>query len=215
MWLVRGGEATIGGDADAAQPAFTVTVEPFYLSKLPITNIQFEAFDPAFDRDAHSVGHDDAAVGIDFAQARGYCEWYAGVSRKPMRLPTEVEWEYACRAETTSKYFFGDDPEDGDRYVWHAGNSADKTPPLHKTRPNPFGLLSMLGGVWEWTASLYRPYPAKAGDGRDLPAAGGLRVLRGGSYRTPLEDIGCGVRRACEPGHRAGDVGFRVARSLR
>lgn len=194
MWLVRGGEATIGGDADAAQPAFTVTVEPFYLSKLPITNIQFEAFDPAFDRDAHSVGHDDAAVGVDFAQARGYCEWYAGVSRKPMRLPTEVEWEYACRAETTSKYFFGDNLEDGDRYVWHAGNSADVTPPLHKTRPNPFGLLSMLGGVWEWTAS---------------------GVLRGGSYRTPLEDIGCGVRRACEPGHRAGDIGFRVARSLR
>ncbi len=73
----------------------------------------------------------------------------------------------------------------------------------------------MLGGVWEWTASLYRPYPTKAGDGRDLSAAEGLRVLRGGSYLTPLEDIGCGVRRACEPGHRAGDVGFRIARSLR
>ena len=186
LWLVRGGEATIGGEVE--------TVEPFYLSKLPITNIQFEAFDPAFDRNAHSAGNDDAAVGVDFEQARGYCDWYAGVSRKPMRLPTEVEWEYACRAETTSKYFFGDNTEDADRYVWHAGNSGDTVPPLQEARPNPFGLHSMLGGVWEWTAS---------------------RALRGGCYRMPLEDIGCAVRRACEPGYRAGDVGFRVARSLR
>ena len=186
LWLVRGGEATIGGEA--------VSVEPFYLSKLPITNDQYEAFDPAFERGAQSAGNDGAAVGVGFEQARGYCQWYARVSRKPMRLPTEVEWEYACRAQTTSRYFFGDSARDADRYVWHAGNSTDRVPALHEARPNPFGLHSMLGGVWEWTAS---------------------RVLRGGSYRTPLEDIDCGLRRACEPGHAAGDVGFRVARSLK
>jgi len=120
-----------------------------------------------------------------------------------MRLPTEIEWEYACRAETTTKYFFGDNAKDGDHYVWHAGNSTDMIPPLHKVRPNPFGLQAMLGGVWEWTSSLYAPTDE------------GLRVLRGGSYRTPLADIGCDVRRACEPGHRAVDIGFRIARSLR
>ena len=186
LWLVRGGEATFGGER--------VSVQPFYLSKLPITNIQFEGFDPAFGRSANAPGNGDAAMGIDFEQAHGYCEWYAGVSRKPMRLPTEVEWEYACRAETTTNYFFGDSADDADRYVWHAGNSGEMLPPLHETRPNPFGLQSMLGGVWEWTAS---------------------HVLRGGSYHTPLEEIGCGLRRVYEPGHEAGDVGFRVARSLR
>ncbi len=186
LWLIRGGEATIGDEK--------VPVEPFYLSKLPISNIQFEAFDPAFERSAYSSRGDDVAMGVDFEQARGYCEWYARVSRKPMRLPTEVEWEYACRAETTSKYFFGDSTDGADRYVWHAGNSTDMIPPLHKVRPNPFGLHSMLGGVWEWTAS---------------------RVLRGGSYRTPLGDIGCGVRRVDEPDQRADDIGFRIARSLR
>ena len=186
LWLVRGGQATIGGEP--------VTVEPFYLSKLPITNSQFEAFDPAFERRTHSTGNDAAAVGLDFEQARAYCDWYGRVSRKPMRLPTEVEWEYACRAGTTTNYFFGDGGGNADRYIRHAGNSGDTVPPLHEMRPNPFGLQSMLGGVWEWTASC---------------------VLRGGSYRTPLEEIGCGVRRTCEPGRRADDVGFRIARSLR
>ena len=185
LWLVRGGDATIGGE--------NVSVESFYLSKLPITNLQFEASDPLFDRAAHSAGDSDPAVGVGFEQARAYCEWYAGVSRKPMRLPTEIEWEFACRAETTSKYFF-DDAGAADEYIWHAGNSAAAVPPLDEVRPNPFGLHSMLGGVWEWTAE---------------------RVLRGGSYRTALEEIGCDLRRDYDAQCGAGDVGFRVARSLK
>jgi formylglycine-generating enzyme required for sulfatase activity len=186
LWLIRGGEATIGSEK--------IPVEPFYLSKLPISNVQFEAFDPTFERYAGSPRDDDVAAGVDFERARAYCQWYGGVSRKAMRLPSEIEWEYACRAETTSKYFFGDGAEGADRYVWHAGNSSDMIPPLHKVQPNPFGLHSMLGGVWEWTAS---------------------GVLRGGSYRTPLDDIDCGLRRTGKPGQPGDDIGFRVARSLK
>ena len=178
LWLVRGGETTIGGK--------TASVQPFYLSKLPITNIQFEAFEPAFERAASSPGDDDIAVGIDFERARRYCEWYAGVSRKPMRLPTEGEWEYACGKEIPD--------EEVDRHVWHAGNSGDTVPNLKKKRPNAFGLLGMLGGVWEWTDS---------------------GALRGGSFRTPPGEIGCAARRTCDPGLRAEDVGFRIARSLK
>lgn len=178
LWLVRGGEAAIGGK--------TVSVQSFYLSKLPLTNVQFEAFHPEFERSANSPDDDDIAVGVDFEQARGYCEWYAGVSRKPMRLPTDTEWEYACGAQTTAS--------DPDRHIWHAGNSGDTVPNLNKKRPNPFGLLGMLGGVWEWTDS---------------------GALRGGSFRTPLEEIESGVRRSHDPPERADDIGFRVARSLK
>jgi formylglycine-generating enzyme required for sulfatase activity len=178
LWLVRGGSITIDGRTRA--------VEPFYLSKLPLTNIQFEAFDPSFERYEHGADDDDTAVGIDFEQARGYCDWYGRVARKPIRLPTDVEWEYACRAETTSKDAAGP--------VWHAGNSTGSVPPLRRTRPNPFGLQSMLGGVWEWTASGNQ---------------------RGGSYRTPLEKIGYDSQRVCDPGRRENDVGFRIARSLK
>jgi formylglycine-generating enzyme required for sulfatase activity len=215
LWLVRGGGATIGGVEDDSLPAFTVSVASFYLSKLPVTNVQFEAFDPTFVRGACSRGDEDPAVGVDFEQAHGYCDWYARVSRKPMRLPTEVEWEYACRGGTTTRYFFGDSGDEVGRHIWHEGNSGEIMPPLKKARPNPFGLHSMLGGVWEWTASLYRAYPVEEEDGRDAYPAAGLRVLRGGSFRTSLERIGSGVRRACEPERRGDDVGFRVGRSLR
>jgi formylglycine-generating enzyme required for sulfatase activity len=185
LWLVRGGQAMIDGQS--------VSVEPFYLSKLPITNIQFAAFDASFKRCEHSNGDDDTAVGIDLDQARGYCEWYARVARKPMRLPSEIEWEYACRADTTTTHFFGD-PADADPYVRHAGNSTDTLPALRETRPNPFGLQSMLGGVWEWTSS---------------------GALRGGSYRTPLADIAYHAHRTGDPTPSVDDVGFRIARSLR
>ena len=97
LWLIRGGVATIGGAEEDSQPAFTIPVASFYLSKLPVTNLQFEAFDPTFERGACSAGDEDPATGIDYRQARGYCDWYARVSRKAMRLPTEIEWEYACR----------------------------------------------------------------------------------------------------------------------
>ena len=214
LWLVHGGVATIGGEDEDSCPAFAIPVESFYLSKLPVTNIQFEAFDPTFERVDHSIGDEGPAVGVDFEQAHAYCAWYAGISRKPMRLPTEVEWEYACRGETSTRYFFESTGGEADRHVWHDGNSGAAIPPLRKARPNPFGLHSMLGGVWEWTESLYRPYPAEPGDGRDVYPAAGLRVLRGGSFLTALERIGSGVRRACEPDRRIGDVGFRVARSL-
>ena len=102
LWLVRGGEATIGGDAADASPEFTATVEPFYISREPVTNEQFEAYRPSFERSAASPGDRDPAVGVRFTDAIGYCTWYAGLARKPIRLPSEIEWEYACRAGSGS-----------------------------------------------------------------------------------------------------------------
>ncbi len=215
LWLVREGEVTIGGKEPQAQPVFRVHLEPFYLSKLPVTNLQYEAYDPHHVRAQAVARDDDPAVGVNFAGARGYCEWYARVSRKPMRLPTEVEWEYACRAGSETRYFFGEQPESGEPFIWDRSNSGELLPPLADKKPNPFGFCGMLGGVWEWTASLYMPYPATAGDGRDDPTRCGARVLRGGSFRVPRAEFGCGVRRSADPELRSDDIGFRVARSFR
>lgn len=176
LWLVRGGQATFRGTDTA--------VASFYLSKLPISNAQYEAFDAGFERAPSSVADDDPAVGVDFEQARAYCAWYADVSRKKMRLPTELEWEYACRGPRGER----NEPD-----IPHAGNSGDRMPELKKARPNASGLHAMLGGVWEWTES---------------------GVLRGGSFRTPAGEIDCSLRLAVEPIHRADDVGFRIARAL-
>jgi len=212
LWLLRAGDVTIGGEAPDSQPAFGASVAAFYLSKRPVTNEQYEAFDPGHVRSALSAGDDDPATAVSFHRAREYCEWYARISRKPIRLPSEMEWEFACRAGTSGRCFCGDD--DVEDHVWDIRNSGGAVPDLRRKKPNPAGLLGMLGGVWEWTSSLYRPYPAVAGDGRDEPGAAGPRVLRGGSVRCDRTQLGCGVRRAAGPGFRAGDVGFRVARSL-
>ncbi len=235
LWLVRGGKATIGGAEDDARPRFEVEVEPFYIGKFPVTNEQFEAFDPGFERAATSAGDRDPAAGVSFEAARAYCQWYAGVSRKPMRLPSEVEWEYACRGGVAGKTYFGDAPAGvdvdaqmwhagnsegrvGDEpvgdSVWHAGNSEGRVHRLDARPANEYGLYGMLGGVWEWTSSLYRPYPLSEPFGDD-GSASGRRVLRGGSFRLDGAETSCSLRRAADPAARRDDVGFRIVKSFR
>ncbi len=211
LWLIRGGTPTIGGTEDDARPAFEVDVEPFYIGKFPVTNEQFEAFDPGFERSAVSAGDTDPAAGVSFEAAAAYCEWYAGVARKPMRLPTEVEWEYACQGVTEETA--GDEWDAGET-MWHAGNSSGRVGRLDAKKANGFGLYGMLGGVWEWTSSLYRPYPLVEPFGApgDVP---GARVLRGGSFRLPREGICCSLRRGESPSTRLDDAGFRIVKSFR
>ena len=165
---------------------------PFYIGKFPVTNEQFEAYDPAFERSALSTGDRDPAAGVSFEQARDYCDWYASVSRKPMRLPTEVEWEYACRAGAGGGAYFDDEPP-GD-YLWHAGNSDGKVGRLDAKKANDFGLYGMLGGVWEWTAE---------------------ETLRGGSVRLDAAVISCALRREPPAGPSPDDAGFRIVKSFR
>jgi formylglycine-generating enzyme required for sulfatase activity len=189
LWLVPEGQL--------AAPTGAVAVEPFYLSTVPVTNRQLEAFTGARARPAAAVGDDDPAIGVTLDLARGYCDWYARIARKAIRLPAEAEWEHACRAGTSGRWFWGDDERDADAWVWHRGNSGEAVPALAAKRSNGFGLHAMLGGVWEWVEG----------------TEGG--VLRGGSWRTPLDEIGCGERRIVAGGEAVADAGFRIARSLR
>ena len=214
LWLVCGGRINLGGTEEDSRPRFEVEVEPFYIGKFQVTNEQLEAFDSSFERSPISPGDRDPAAGVSFEVAFAYCEWYAGVSRKPMRLPTEVEWEYACRAGSTGKAFYGDDPAAADAFVWHRGNSPNRLPKLDAKKANDFGLYGMLGGVWEWTSSLYRPYPLSLPHGADATEPG-PRVLRGGSMKVHRDEISCSLRRAEEPSARFDDVGFRIFKSFR
>jgi len=173
-----------------------------------------EAFDPGFERSPLSPGDRDPAAGVSFSAAAAYCEWYAQMARKPMRLPTEVEWEYACRAGSPERYFSGADPQTADPYVWHRGNSPDRVGKLDAKKANDFGLYGMLGGVWEWTSSRYRAYPlAEPYGGKSaVPGAG---VLRGGSVRLGIDEISCSLRKAAAPSERLDDAGFRIVKSFR
>ena len=216
LWLVPGGSVAIGGSTAEAQPAFEAEVEPFYISKWPITNEQFEAFDPGYERSDVSPGDRDPAVDVDWEDAREYCEWYAEVSRKPMRLPTEIEWEYACRGGSMSRWPSGDDFDEAGDFQWDADNSESRVQPIDKKRGNGFGLHGMLGSVWEWTGSLYRPYPLTPEDSEEVQGADQpRRVLRGGSFRTSRAELTASLRRAEPPEVRSDDIGFRVVKPLR
>jgi formylglycine-generating enzyme required for sulfatase activity len=195
LWLVPGGEIDQGG--------CTVAVEPFYLGKWPITNEQFEAFAPDYRRSPVSPGDRDLATGVNFEQADAYCRWYAEVSRKPMRLPTDVEWRYACRGTERADELpsWCATPESVDRCCWHADNSEGRVQPPEQKAANGFGLHGMLGSVWEWVAP-----DASAGDSR---------TLRGGSFRLAAAELDCETARRESADFADDDTGFRVARSFR
>jgi formylglycine-generating enzyme len=213
LWLVRGGEPSIGGEEPDAQPVFEAEVAPFYISKAPLTNVQYEVFATEHVRAGHSSGDDDPAVGVSFHDAQAYCDWYSERTGKAFRLPTEVEWEHAAKADTDESVWYRD-AADAERFVWHAGNSDGRLHAVEGKRGNPFGLYELLGSVWEWTASRYRPYPVIAGDGRDERGGDERRVLRGGSFRSALDELTCSLRRGEAPSACLDDVGFRIVRSL-
>ena len=133
------------------------------------------------------------------------------------RLPTEAEWEYACRAGTTTRFDFGDDPASMDQHAWWRSNSQSRTQPVGRLQPNAWALFDMHGNVWEWCADWWAAdYYAKSPTADPAgPDSGAERVLRGGAwkYDNPL-NFRCAFRNHDLPAKGYHDNGFRVARSL-
>ncbi|MCU0573921.1 MAG: SUMF1/EgtB/PvdO family nonheme iron enzyme [Syntrophobacteraceae bacterium] len=138
-----------------------------------------------------------------------------------VRLPSEAEWEYACRAGTTTRYHTGDTEEDLGRAGWYQGNSGGKLHPVGEMESNGFGLYDMHGNVWEWVEDDWNGSYAAAGrpdDGRPWIDAlrGSYRVMRGGGWRGRVAAAFCrSARRSLSaPGLRSPGVGFRLSRSV-
>lgn len=212
-----GGEGT-GEDYDEL-PIHKVNItHPFKMSMTEITNAQFETFRPEHKalrgKNGLSLEDDEAVVYVSYADAVAFCEWLSRKEGKHYRLPTEAEWEYACRAGTYYLYNTGDGlPE---AYRKNQQTARDLKPvslKVGQTPPNAFGLCDMHGNVEEWCLDWYGPYlPSEQNDpaGR---TTGDFRVTRGGSHNTPDKYLRSGNRMAMIPEDKHAQTGFRIVES--
>jgi formylglycine-generating enzyme required for sulfatase activity len=133
------------------------------------------------------------------------------------RLPTEVEWEYACRAGSSTLYYYGDDKNEEylDTYAWFGSNSMDSTHPVGKKTPNKWDLFDMLGNVWEWCADeddleLFFDSNKKP----IILPSGTHRILRGGGYEADADECTCASRIRVNIDDSGSALGFRLAMSM-
>lgn len=169
---------------------------------------EFTWRNPGFPQDAsHPV------CLITFPDAEAFCRWLARKSGRDTTLPTEAQWEYACRAGTRSAWHTGDDPAAADAAAWHKLNAGNGTRPAISTKPNPWG-LHIGGNVSEWCLDWFAPYPSgsvtdplqKNPNLSDKPR----RVVRGGSWNRDPKHTRSAARFRLDPRSRNADAGFRV-----
>jgi formylglycine-generating enzyme required for sulfatase activity len=249
---IPAGEFVMGSTGEEADeyPVTRVAVRHgFWMSACEITNGQFRRFDPDHDSglfmkrslDANGPGIDlngpkQPVLRVSWKQAVAFCQWLSARTGMPFTLPTEAQWEYACRAGTTTDLSYGNVDHD---FSGHA-NVADKAiSPIYTVtggvvvlqdipsdtgfddkaivtaevgiyQPNAWGLHDMHGNVAEWTRSTYRPYPYQDDNGRNALSFDGRKVVRGGSFYDRPKRCRSGFRLSYPAWQRVHNVGFRV-----
>ena len=244
-------------------PRHAVTVRPFWMGKLEVTWDEFDLYckgrppgqwqnEVALAKDPDAVTRPSPpyvdetwgfgregypVVGISHHAAMEYCHWLSKKTGKAYRLPTEAEWEWACRAGSSGAYFFGDDSRKLAEYAWFAGNSEESTHPVGKKKANPWGLHDIYGNVAEWCLDHYQkdhydtfPVGRLSLTAVKLPTAKRYsHVVRGGSWDDPAARCRSAARQGSDRRWNRKDpdrpqsiwwltdgdfVGFRVVRAV-
>jgi len=222
--LIPAGEFMMGSpdsDLEAGaneRPQHRVRItKPFYLGVHEVTQEQYAAVMgvcPWKGKLRGNEGPDYPATMVSWEDAVAFCENLSASEGCTYRLPTEAEWEYACRAGSTTRFCFGDDPLASGNYAWYdewpAGQFAHR---VGRKKPNGWGLYEMHGNMWEWCADWYdRDYYANSPTVDPTgPSTGGNRVLRGGTWRGYARPARSANRSRGGPDSRVGSIGFRCA----
>ena len=248
MIAIPGGTFAMGSPArepgreDIEGPQRQVTIRPFWIGKFEVSWDEYDLWSSS-DGDVDGVTRPTQPyVDMTFGMGREgypavcmtqlaadtYCEWLSKVTGYKYRLPTEAEWEYACRAGTTTAFSFGDDPSDLSDYAWFADNAEEEYHPPGTKKPNPWGLYDMHGNVAEWTADQLLSYAEAPTENPYVkPTQLYPRSVRGGSFLDDPSALRTAKRMASHPDWKIQDpqipksiwyhtdadfVGFRVVR---
>ena len=205
-----------------------IEIDRFEILKTPVT---FEMFDIFCDEVRHTPPPDETwgrenrpVINVTYWSAVEYCHWLSKRTKTKVRLPTEAEWEFACRADTTTPFWTGEtiSPEQANfdgNYTYGGsdkGPSRGQTTPVDMFTPNPWGLHDMHGNVWEWCASVFD----EGYTGLELKNAGydqdnlEERVVRGGSWHNVPSGIRSASRNKLRPNYHYLRVGFRIVREI-
>lgn len=191
--------------------------QPFALARLATTFVEYDAFCDETDRgkpDDEGWGrHRHPVINVSWNDARAYCAWLSEKTGAEYRLPSEAEWEYACRAGTTTRYSFGDEIS---KQVANYGGKHTVPTDCDEYSPNPFTVWQMHGNVWEWCEDDWVEHYREPRSQRPLVLnpRDDLRVLRGGSWYDDPRYLRSADRGWYAPGRRGGNIGFRPARTL-
>jgi formylglycine-generating enzyme required for sulfatase activity len=219
MVLIPAGEFMMGspdsdrGAANDEKPQHRVRItQPFYMGKYPVTQEQWTAVmgdNPSFFKGPKNpvewVSWEDCLVFLRrLNEKAGMGKW---------EFPTEAQWEYACRAGSTTIFCFGDDESGLGDYGWYDKNSGGKPHPVGEKKPNPWGLYDMHGNVWQWCRDWYDPayYAYSPTDDPTGPETGTDRVSHGGCWFSPARSARSANHGRIEAAHHGSHLGFRAA----
>ncbi|MEY2564129.1 MAG: eukaryotic-like serine/threonine-protein kinase [Verrucomicrobiota bacterium] len=229
MLFVPSGEFIMGSNAidagPAEKPLTKVTLSAFYMSRHPITNAEFEQFDPTHDRKrAAGAGDRHPVVYVSSLEAIKFCQSLSTRERKKYRLPTEAEWEYAARGTDNRKYPWGNHDGRGDLanfadrntvFAWSDHEIDDGYPESSPVGAfpfgaSPFGMEDMAGNVWEWCMDFLEPYRGTPKVNPRGPTVGAKRIYRGGSWKSRFNSVRATARGSNMPNYSCNDLGFRI-----
>jgi len=218
MVVIPAGEFMMGANEGAidAKPAHPVKIEGFLMDQNEVTQEAYEKVtrtNPSRRKNPRNpVEQVTWTAAVKFCNARSSQEglkpcydtntWACDFSANGYRLPTEAEWEYACRSGSTAQYYYGDNADELKSFGWFEGNSDSKTHPAGQRKPNAFGLYDMAGNVWEWCNDFYatKYYRESPGENPPGPNQGEKRVLRGGAWSSSAGNCRSWVRNCDEAG---------------
>jgi formylglycine-generating enzyme required for sulfatase activity len=217
MVPLRGGTFVMGSNEDVSErPVHQVTIEPFAMSKYPVTVREWNACAAAKACSFVASGGDGAPVtDVSWSDARQFVTWLADLTKKAYRLPSEAEWEYAARGGTQTKYWWGDQLEPGLASCKNCGSNAEQPVKVGSFQPNPFGLHDMGGGVDQWVEDCWhKNYQGAPSDGSAWGEPGCLsHVIRSGSWKNEARYIRPASRDSYDTNVRYPTHGFRIALS--